>query len=409
MKAESKPTVLVFRRHLIPPSETFISEQVLAYQRWKGILIGNRRRPQDLPLDPHEVIWLDHPPSKWTRLWRRMRGLHGDPGWGGIHSALAECDPTTIARLQQTGASLMHAHFGVDGVGAWPLAEALGIPLLVTLHGYDIAYRASWWKDGAGGKEMREYPEKLLELACKSNVHFIAVSEYLYEQAISFGIPESRIATLYTGVDTDKFSPGGSSIAMREPQVLFVGRLVEMKGCRYLIEAMQHVQRSVPHTKLVIAGHGPLMANLKQLARSLAVKADFRGVVSPAEVRGELNRSRLLCLPSVHASNGHFESFGMVLLEAQAMGIPVVTSAPAGRGEAVVDGRTGFYVQERDSSALADRITALLRDDALAQSMSTAARQLIQERFDIRLCSKRLEAYYDACSGAAPIGHGQIS
>jgi glycosyltransferase involved in cell wall biosynthesis len=305
-----------------------------------------------------------------------------------------------IKRLKNEGASLLHAHFGVDAIQAWAIAKALNLPMLVTLWGYDINIDREWWEAGHCGHSLRTYPARLLELAQQPRVKFIAISDGIRRQAISFGIPEGKISLCYPGVDTAKFAPAGLPIAKRQRRVLFVGRLVEKKGCEYLIQAFVQVQQTVPDALLVIVGDGELRYELQELARKLNVRAQFRGALTAAEVSREFEMARVFCLPSVRAANGDAEGFGIVLLEAEASGVPVVSSARSGATEGIDDGVTGFAFAERDVETLAARLITLLTDDALAHSMSAAGPRFVAKKFDLSRCAERLELLYDEASAA---------
>src|SRR5262249_36158520 len=147
---------------------------------------------------------------------------------------------------------------------------------------------------------------------------------------------------------------------LREPIVLFVGRLLEVKGVSYLLAAMQRVQARVPAARLVIIGNGDLREALDREASERHVRVEFLDYVSPDEIRRWMNRARVLCVPSVPAANGTIEALPMVALEAQAMELPLAGFASGGIPEAVVDGRTALLVAERDADALAEAIEALL-------------------------------------------------
>jgi glycosyltransferase involved in cell wall biosynthesis len=289
----------------------------------------------------------------------------------------------------------MHVHFGVDAVEAWPIAKALSLPMLVTLHGYDITIDRDWWEAGHGGRHMRSYPARLLQLAQQPRVRFIAVSEAINRRAIAFGIPEEKIQVSYIGVDTKQFTPGGRPIIDRERRVLFVGRLVEKKGCDYLINAFVQVQQAIPDASLIVVGDGELRNHLQQTASRMQVRVQFRGALPVGEVKRELQLARVFCLPSVRAANGDAEGFGMVLLEAEASGVPVVTSALGGASEGIEDGVTGFAFKERDATALAARLINLLTDDATATSMALAGPRFVSAKFDLHRCTERLERVYD--------------
>ena len=377
-------TVLVYATNLLPWSETFIREQILALRRWRGVLIGMRQAHQ-LSLDGIDVCMLrPDPPTSFDRIrWKLSTWLGTVPG-------------PTVSRLKKERPSLLHAHFGVEAVKAWPIAKALDLPMVVTLHGYDININRDWWEAGQGGPAMRNYPTRLLELARNPRISFIAVSEAIRRRAISYGIPAERIVVRYIGVDTSNFAPSGRPITERDRRVLFVGRLVEKKGCEYLIKAFSKMQNAVPDASLIVVGDGPLSDSLRLLARRLNVRAQFRGSLSSADVRMELHLARVLCLPSITADNGDSEGLPIVLLEAQASGIPIVTSACSGSLEGVSQGVTGFVVPERDLDTLTERLMTLLTDDDIASSMASAGPSFVPQLFDIHRCTQMLEDVYDA-------------
>jgi glycosyltransferase involved in cell wall biosynthesis len=374
--------VLIYRSSLLSLSETFIKEQVLAYRRWRGTLVGMRRVSAGLRLDGLDLCLLrpDHP-DLVDRIFWKFALMSGT------------LPPHVVEAL--TGASLLHVHFGPDALEAWPLARVLKLPMLVTLHGYDINIERDWWEAGHGGRAMRKYPLRLLELAQHPSVRFIAVSDAIRRRAISYGIPVDKLTVHHIGVDITKFAPGGRPIDERERRVLFVGRLVEKKGCEYLIRSFAHVQQALPDASLIIVGDGHMRDKLKQLARQLGVHAQFRGALSSAEVQKELHVARVFCLPSVTAANGDAEGLPTVLLEAQASGVPVITSARGGVEEAVCEGTTGFTFQERNVDTLAARLCELLRSNRTARSMAAAGPRFIAEKFDIGCRTAELELHYD--------------
>lgn len=382
---EAKSTVLVFRNILLPHSETFIKDQVKAIRRWRPVLVG-LRSVHELPLDDVDYRLLM---SNNGNLLGRIRWEISKTG-GWLRSS--------IERLKREEPSLLHIHFGVDAVQLWPLTKELKLPTLVTLHGYDITIEKEWWEAGHAGTRMRSYPSRLLQLAGERMVRFVAISEAIRRRAIEFGIPEQKISLCHIGVDTAAFSPGGKRINQRELRVLFVGRLVEKKGCEYLIRAFSQVQSRVPDASLVIVGDGPLRDKLQDLARHLGIRSFFQGTRSKKDVQRELERARVLCLPSVRARNGDSEGFGMVLLEAQASGVPVVSSAIGGATEGIDEGVTGFAFGERDVDTLAARLIHLLVDEKTATMFSAAGPSFVSRKFDLDKCTMRLESVYDLTS-----------
>jgi len=267
--------------------------------------------------------------------------------------------------------------------------------MLVTLHGYDITVDRLWWQAGHGGKHMRSYPANLLALVKEPAVRFLAVSEAIREEALRFGIPDDRIAVSYVGVDPCGFAPGPTPLAARKYRVLYVGRFVEKKGVCYLIEAIGRLASEIPGLELILVGDGPLRDSLRAQCTLLGVRAEFKGALSSDEVRREMDGARALCLPSITASNGDAEGLGLVLLEAQAAGLPVLTSARGGATEAVLHEVSGFRFPEKDVSTLTMQLRQLLSNDRLLESMSEAAVENVARRFDIRDRIKTVEDQYD--------------
>jgi glycosyltransferase involved in cell wall biosynthesis len=379
-----KHKVLVYKPDLLPYSETFIKEQVLAYRSWQGALVGHRRVPNGLPLNGVEIrLLLGDPPSRGEKwLWRLRR-------WIGVVSK------AEIRQLEEENAQILHAHFGTVAVDIWPLARALGLPMMVTLHGYDINIRREWWENGHGGWRRRRYPKQLLALAREPHVHFIAVSEAIRRRAIDFGIPVEKITVCYIGVDTERFRPGGMPISQRPSRVLFVGRLIEKKGAAYLIEAFSDISRKIPDAELVIVGDGPLRQQLETQARATSARITFLGALNNDQIKLQLDQARIFCLPSITASNGDAEGLPIVILEALACGVPVVTSARGAVGEAVVNNESGFTFPERDIARLITLLTSLLTDNSLVERCSLNARQHIVSHFALTHKTELLEQIYE--------------
>lgn len=376
--------VIIYRKELLRISETFIKTQAQSYSRWEALLLGERLWPQGLSLDGLRYKTIQHEPiNKMSRVLAKIRQLFSivTPG---IKRLLDDAKP-----------DLVHAHFGMDALLAYPYAQYLNVPLVVTLHGHDANVSPAAYRAGESGRQKKSYPDRIERLSKNKNVHFIAVSDALREAAIAnYHLPADRMRTYYTGIDTTRFTPGPVAISKRALNIVFVGRLVEVKGCEFLIKAFGQLLARVPDASLTIIGDGPLRASLEALAKPFNHAIRFLGNITPDKVKEIIDHSRVLCLPSVTIGNGSFEAFGMVLLEAQASGVPVVTSARGGV-ESIIEGVTGFSFPERDVDALTERLQQLLTDDALAERMSQAAPRHVQEHFDLKRCTAKIEGYYD--------------
>lgn len=369
-----KPTILVHRNHLIRPSETFIQSQVENLEKFNALYVGLRTVPGN-NLPPKQVVTIPR-----HHIWQRPEAFA---------YKLSSRHSTFFRTIAQKTPVLVHAHFGPDGVKAIPLSKSLNLPLIVTFHGYDITLKNSFaWRSSYS---YLMYIVKRGELK-KVASRFIAVSEFIKSKLIQKGFPSDKINVHYIGVDTQKFSCSLSQ--KREPIVLFAGRLIEVKGCEFLIRAMAKVQRALPRSRLVILGDGPLRKKLEKLASKTLTNYQFLGFQPSSAVKYWMACSRVFCVPSISTQNGHTEAFGTVFLEAQSMGLPVVSSLSGGISEAVKHEKTGFLTAERDVEELANSILILLQNESLWYQMSRDAIERTKSRFDIRKQTKKLEAIY---------------
>lgn len=378
LSPDGRPVVAIFRSPVFNASETFVQAQAAGLTRYRPLIVGLEDKGHVVPALAERILL---PRTRMERLAFRL----------GRVGPLAE-------RVRSWSPALVHAHFATDGLLALPLARALGVPLVTTLHGYDVS-RSRARMLASGQLSWVRYALFQRRLMAGGRL-FLAVSDALRRQAISRGYPAERIITHYVGVDLDRFRPDGGEA--QPGLVLHVGRLVEKKGTATLIRAFAAVRQAVPAASLVIAGDGPLRAGLERqcAALGLAGSVRFLGARPPAEIAGWMRRAWLLAAPSVTAADGDSEGLPTVVAEAAASGLPTVGSDHAGIPEAVIDGRTGFLVPEGDADALAARLVALLAAPDLRRSMREAARALAEERFDSIRQTALLEDHYDRVAGA---------
>ncbi len=374
LQMSKKPIVVIYRLDLLPPSETFVRGQAEALQRFTPYYIGSRIVP-GLPLPNERTLVVN------------QGGLLGR--MSEVSSKLWGFATTFVEQVRNLNPVLIHAHFGLDGAVALPLARSLRIPLLITFHGFDVTVKQKHTQ-----LSVRQWLYLRRSEALKREARlFIAVSEFIKEKLLEQGFPPNKIVVHYIGVDTELFRP--DQAVQREPVVLFVGRLVEKKGCEYLIRAMNRVQITIPDVELVVIGTGELRSSLEQLAKKTLRRYRFLGVQPPESVRTWMNRAKVFCVPSITARSGDSEAFGLVFAEAQAMGLPVVSSASGGIPEAVTHGKTGFLAAERDWEGNAAHILRLLEDKELWQQFSQSGQELVRTRFDLHNQTRALESIYD--------------
>lgn len=362
--------VLIFKEVLLLPSETFILAQARALSEYMPVFAGLERAHPSLPLPQEPLLLSERGPSiadLRAKLYRRT----------GIA-------PFFHRKAKSLRPDLVHAHFASGGRTALPLARGLRVPLLVTLHGADVTVRGS----------QTDVYKRLGEQASL----FLCISSFIRDRALEAGFPPQKLLVHYIGIDRDLFSPSPS---LEPPKgVLFVGRLVEKKGCEYLLRAMRLVQGAHPQCELTVIGDGPLHLSLETLARELNIRCHFRGVQSPMVIREALRSARVFCVPSVRAANGDSEGLGIVFAEAQAMGVPVVSTAHGGIPEVVEDRLTGLLVPERDYEALADALSLLLDDEDLWQRLHRGAQQRVEQYFDLKAQTALLEKTYNEVAQA---------
>jgi glycosyltransferase involved in cell wall biosynthesis len=386
---DPRPVVVIYKDKLLPSSQTFVRAQAEALRHYVPLYAGSQEVPGGFSL----------PEGRWAVV--------NEGGWlGKVQEAVFQVwgwSPKLVRALRQTKPVLMHCHFGIDGVSGMRLAKKLRIPFIVTFHGYDATIApefASTWRH-------RKYVRQRRVLAREATM-FVAVSNHIKERLVDQGFPPEKVIVHYIGIDTEFFRADPE--VLREPVVLFVGRLVEKKGCEYLVRAMARVQAFHPAARLVVIGDGSLRTKLEQLARQHCPSTTFLGACPPNEVRQWMNRASVFCVPSVTGRNGDQEGFGLVFSEAQAMGLPVVSYASAGVPEAVSNGLTGFLVPERDEQGLASNITLLLTNPEVWNKLSTEGIRRVRSQFNLRTQTVLLERIYASIiSAASGLAQAQVT
>lgn len=368
--------IVVYRHNLFKVSEPFVLQQASRLRRFRPVYLGRLR--------------YGPPPPGAASL-----ALSDFEGWGWIPRLLRQVitrDPGSYLRLLQGRRPvLIHAHFGIEGVYAVPMARRLKVPLITTFHGFDATLSTAAM---LGSPVWAHYPLHRKQLA-REGALFLCASSFIRDQLLAAGFPDGRTKVHYIGVDTASIEPREGPAA--SPLILHVARLVEVKGTEYLIRAFADVAHRVRGAELVILGDGPRRHRLRKLAAKLGVpdRIRFLGARPHSEVIDWMRRAAVLVLPSVRTRTGRAEGLGLVLLEAAASGIPAIGTRCGGIPEAIIDGETGVLVPERDWRALAAELTRLLEDPALQAVMGRQARAMAETRFDLGRQTDRLEALYE--------------
>ncbi|WP_226634520.1 glycosyltransferase [Novosphingobium profundi] len=368
------PRVLIYRSRLLPISETFIRQHYDSMSRYEPTFAALRELDELDIADTRRVVM-----SKGGKVPKMRIGLFKALGVGKAF----------VDAVAQTKPDLIHAHFAVDAADMLPVARRLGIPLVVTLHGYDVTFTDAAFK--AMGPEGRIYLAKRARLFREAS-HFLPVSRFIAGQAAQAGAAPEKTTLHYLGIALDKFRPNYEA---RENVVLYVGRLVEKKGLNLLIEALERAGANEQGTTLRIIGDGPMRDTYLALAKAKLANVDYLGAQPHSRVVEELGKARVFCVPSVPSSNGDNEGLPISYMEASAAGVPVVSFAQGGILEAVKDGQTGLLAPTGDVDALAERLERLLLDPELGLRLGRAGRDHVEQVFDVRRQATHLEEIYD--------------
>ncbi|WP_372846939.1 glycosyltransferase [Pontiella sp.] len=361
---------LVWRYQLFKPSEHFILNQTQMLKDYSPLLVGGKTF--GTPQYPTPYRCLDSMGGAFL-LGKSLE----------FQQLLTEFRP-----------ALIHAHFCIDASMLLGILRTRNIPLVVTCHGFDASVRrGQMLRSGKIPWIWHALHEK--SLGKRADV-FICVSDFIRRKMAERGYPEHKLKTHYIGIDTERIKPDGQANKFERPTVFSAARFTEKKGLEYLVEAFRKVRADCPDAELILAGDGPLRPRLeRQIAElGLAKCVKLTGTLPHSNVLEMMRRAWLFCVPSITASNGDAEGLGMVFLEAQALKTPVVSTRSGGIPEAVRDGETGHLVEERNADALAEKITALLRDESARTTMGESARTHIEQRFDIRTQTTILESIY---------------
>lgn len=361
--------ILVYRDTVGARSEGFIQRQYRGFKELGVLFVGTKRGPQA----PKHSLTL------------AALGLLGAPArfsfrqFGRIPNVLKK----EIAKRKPV---LVHAQFGLGGALALPIAHYAGIPLVVTFHGGD----ATKDKHYESGRLLPTIFQRRRRALAEEAEMIFCVSQFVRERLIARGFPAAKLQTHYLGIDIPDevaLPPLGAK------SVLFVGRLVEKKGVDVLIDAMAVVRAIDPALKLIVIGDGPLRTDLQRRALKAGIQADFRGWLKPSDVHAAMRRALLLAVPSRTAEGGDAEGLPTVIMEAMALGLPVVASRHAGIPEIISHGVTGLLIPENDAAALAEAIVALDRDQDLAGRLRGEAYADVRARFDAERQSALLEQH----------------
>ncbi|WP_082574939.1 glycosyltransferase [Arthrobacter sp. Soil763] len=296
--------------------------------------------------------------------------------------------PAMAAGILHFRPHVIHQHTSLWSVPAVAASRIAGTPLLTTLHGADVFVY---------GKKpmslMQRWHHTNARMVNQSSNRLLAVSKFLAGAAISAGYPASKMEVHYQGIDTDFFVPLDVAKQPDElPTVLFVGSFAQHKGVLDLARASKDLLKSVHH-RLVFVGDGPQRSQLESSLENHP-SAEIVGPSGRHSVRARMQAASVVVVPS-KTHEGRREAAGLVSLEAQACGTPVVAYDSGGISEMLRSDDTGALVREGDTRALADSIAQILTmPRAEYLGMRHRARDFVVESRSLAVSCTELDLHY---------------
>lgn len=392
-------------------SETFILNEVLElHRRGVKLCIFSMKTPNEVIRQPRVAELAEHvrvipslhgrggvlhaachltalfrTPGRYLRTLHFVCGRRSGPAWKKF---LVAPYITEIARRESI--EHFHAHFASGPARQAKLVAMLsGTPFSFTAHAKDL-----YWKGHNHGKN------KKLKKRVRLASFVITISEYnrRFIEGLNFKVPRRRLVTVYNGLHLERWPflrPTGRppAEANRAPLILAVGRLVEKKGFSTLIEAAELLRRAGHEVQCVIAGEGPERTRLKLLIErhGLEEYVLLPGSIPQDKLLKEYYaRAVALAVPSVVGQDGDQDGIPTVILEALAIGLPVVATNVSGIGEAVLAGKSGLLIPPGNPTLLARALQDLLTDDGLVARLAQGGRSLVERRFDLQNNAKIL-------------------
>ena len=281
---------------------------------------------------------------------------------------------------KEGGFDVIHAHDWLVANAAKALKNAYGIPVVATIHATEAGRNSGIHDD------TQRYINDTEWMLTYEASEVIVNSNYMKNELQRlFGLPYEKINVIPNGINLSNFIGIERDYDFRrqyamdnEKIILYVGRLVYEKGIQHLIAAMPKVLSNYHDAKLIIAGRGGMMDELRQEANNLGLndKIYFTGYLDSKQVQKMYKCADVAVFPST------YEPFGIVALEAMLAGVPTVVSDVGGLDEIVTHGVDGMKAYAGNANSIADSITALLYGHQLATNVAKKAKQKVKEQFN---------------------------
>jgi len=358
---------------------------------------------------PLLVVWKDdRPPAERTAQaggtavmatpWKRKLAVPGGhrirQAWAWLRGAVMRA-PLAAGRAETAALmalarrhppSVIYAHTGFMGLRLAPLAQRLGVPLVVHFHGLDITMTDPVYR-------------RALRAGLSRFDRVMVVGAWMVDRLVDMGCDAGKIDVIPMGAVTGDVPPPP---ARRDgpAQFVAVGRLVGVKGLDWTIAAFAQVHGQRPATRLHLVGDGPLRGALAAQAADLGLgdAVVFHGQMAGEEALARVAQSDVLVHHALDDPGGP-EAFGVVITEAMARGLPVVGTRCGGLPDQIVDGETGLLVDQNDVDGMAEAMARLADDPALRAAMGAAGRARAVKMFDAHVLARRAEEVLGEVAG----------
>ncbi len=355
-----------------------IHRQILAVEGWSPMVVTQKvENIATFPIGALEVV----PRSGLRFAARAMERNFTHAPWqigGGEVRRILEV-------LRRREARVLHVFFGNVAVHLLPLLEACELPIVVSFHGADVA-------GAIADDRYRSARERVFaradRVACRS--------EALAGAVHGLGCPRGKLCVVPTALPELDFvrreMPADGAI-----RLLQASRLVPKKGLATSLEAVAKLAEDFPGLTFTIAGAGPMEGELRALAERLGISArvTLTGFLDQSSLRERMRTAQIFLHPS-ETIRGDTEGVPNGLLEAMALGLPVVATRHGGIPEAIEDGVSGILCDERDADGVADAVRKLVRDPALYASIGAQGAAAANARFSRAGVGKILRELYDS-------------
>jgi colanic acid/amylovoran biosynthesis glycosyltransferase len=275
----------------------------------------------------------------------------------------------------------VHAHLGGTAPAVALLVAALGVAV-------DGEGAWSWSQTVHGSTEFYDVVRERLAVKVRRATFVAAISDFTRSQLLGLVDEEhwEKVHVVHCGVDPSVFTPAGERSHDDTLRVLCVGRLTRMKGIAILLEALRLLHDRGVRVQATIVGEGPKRADYERIAaeKGLDDAVTFTGAVGQDTIRAQFEAADVFCLPTFA------EGVPVVLMEAMAMGKPVVATHIMGIPELVEDGVSGRLVSPARPDLLADALAQLAGDAPLRERMGKAGRRKVLAEFDVTRDAVRL-------------------